>query len=208
MLCLNYFGVIGGKKVLCHQRVLEGNHAKSRDKSRDDAKGGAQPKEHSKIAAQRLHHIESATMSQPDTPDVTGQEQAPASIMAAAHAYQVAMQQQSASPAAAATTPAPLAPVLDSAKDIVMTEATPDRPAVSRCACLYEMLSFDHHVVASNPSRRNQCPKSSSSKDWYPFAQHERQRCHFSGYVSAPRSCAYDSKRGTSSWCTNETISE
>jgi len=68
-------------------------------------------------------------VSQPDTPDVTGQEQAPASIMAAAHAYQVAMQQQSASPAAAATTPAPLAPVLDSAKDIVMTEATPDRPA-------------------------------------------------------------------------------
>jgi COMPASS component SDC1 len=69
-------------------------------------------------------------MSQPNTPDVTAQEQVPASMSAAAHAYQVAMQQQSAT-LPAATTPAPVPHVVDSAKDVVMTDGTPDRPAVS-----------------------------------------------------------------------------
>ncbi|KAH8814003.1 hypothetical protein F5882DRAFT_389370 [Hyaloscypha sp. PMI_1271] len=67
-------------------------------------------------------------MSQPNTPDVTAQEQVPASISAAAHAYQVAMQEQSATPPPAIT-PAPLAQALDSIKDVVMTDGTPDRPA-------------------------------------------------------------------------------
>jgi COMPASS component SDC1 len=69
-------------------------------------------------------------MSQPNTPDVTAQEQVPASINAAAHAYQLAMQQQSATPPAAIT-PAPQVPAPDSTKDVVMTDGTPDRPAVS-----------------------------------------------------------------------------
>jgi COMPASS component SDC1 len=79
-------------------------------------------------------------MSQPNTPDVTAQEQVPASISAAAHAYQVAMQQQSATPPPAIT-PAPLAQALDSIKDVVMTDGTPDRPAVSpQASFLYKMV--------------------------------------------------------------------
>jgi COMPASS component SDC1 len=74
-------------------------------------------------------------MSQPNTPDVTAQEQVPASISAAAHAYQVAMQQQSATPPPA--TPAPLPQALDSIKDVVMTDGTPDRPAVSPQASFF-----------------------------------------------------------------------
>jgi hypothetical protein len=92
-----------------------------------------------RIAAPPLQPIEHPTMSQPNTPDVTAQEQVPASISAAAHAYQVAMQQQSATPPAA-TTPAPLPQALDSTKDVIMTDGTPDRPAVSlRASFLYNI---------------------------------------------------------------------
>jgi COMPASS component SDC1 len=69
-------------------------------------------------------------MSQPNTPELTAQEQVPASISAAAHAYQLAMQQQSATPPAVIT-PAPQVQAPDSTKDVVMTDGTPDRPAVS-----------------------------------------------------------------------------
>ena len=80
-------------------------------------------------------------MSQPNVPEVTEQEQVPASISAAAHAYQVAMQQQAATPPAVMI-PAPQAqaqaqaPAPDSTKDVVMTDGTPDRPAVSLRASL------------------------------------------------------------------------
>jgi len=67
-------------------------------------------------------------MSQP-TPDVTPQEPTPPSISAAAHAYQVAMQQQQSSTPPTATTPTTQAP--DATKDVVMTDSTPDRPAVN-----------------------------------------------------------------------------
>ena len=146
-------------------------------------------------------------MSQPDTPDATAQEQIPASMTAAAQAYQAAMQQQPAT-LPTATIPAAMTPVLDTTKDVVMTEGTPDRPAVSSCAYIFRRLSAEYHAVASNPSRRSWCSESSSSKDRYPFTQYKRHRCHFSGYVSAPRSRACDSQRGASSWCANETVSE
>lgn len=71
-------------------------------------------------------------MSQPNIPEGTEQEQVPASISAAAHAYQVAMQQQAATPPAVMI-PAPQAqapaPAPDSTKDVVMTDGAPDRPA-------------------------------------------------------------------------------
>lgn len=63
-------------------------------------------------------------MSQPDTPsDVIAQEQASSSISAAAHAYQIAMQQQSDTP--------PSAPVADAVNDVVMADSTPVEAAVS-----------------------------------------------------------------------------
>lgn len=63
-------------------------------------------------------------MSQPDTPsDVIAQEQSTSSISAAAHAYQVAMQQQSSTP--------PSAPVADATNDVVMADSTPAEAAVS-----------------------------------------------------------------------------
>ena len=93
-------------------------------------------------------------MSQPDTPDVTAQEQIPASITAAAHAYQATTEQQSATPPTAAI-PATITPVIEATKDVVMTEGIPDRPAVSHCAYLVRRLRIDYHVVASNPSRGN-----------------------------------------------------
>jgi COMPASS component SDC1 len=81
-------------------------------------------------------------MSQPNTPDVTGvaQEQVPASISAAAHAYQVAMQQQSATPAATALAPQAQAP--ETTKDVVMTDGTPDRPAVRPQAWFLQKIEY------------------------------------------------------------------
>jgi COMPASS component SDC1 len=74
-------------------------------------------------------------MSQPATPEVAVEEPTTSSISAAAHAYQVSKQQQSATPPPPppTTTPAPHAQVHppDSTKDVVMTDGTPDRPAVS-----------------------------------------------------------------------------
>jgi COMPASS component SDC1 len=50
------------------------------------------------------------------------------------------MQQQSATPPPAIT-PAPLAQALDSIKDVVMTDGTPDRPAVSpQASFLYKIV--------------------------------------------------------------------
>lgn len=146
-------------------------------------------------------------MSESSPPDVTAQEQVPASISAAAHAYQVAMQQPSATPPAA-TTPAPMAQAPETTKDVVMTDGTTDRPAVSLCPPPLGRLSAEHQSVPRNPSRRNKCPEPSSSENWYALAQCERQRCRFSSYVSAPRSRAYDPKGSSTSWCTDETISE
>lgn len=81
-------------------------------------------------------------MSQLNTLDVTGvaQEQVPASISAAAHAYQVAMQQQSATPTA--TTLAPQAQAPDITKDVVMTDETPDRPAVRPQAWFLQKIEY------------------------------------------------------------------
>lgn len=69
-------------------------------------------------------------MSQPDVPDVAAQEPIPASISAAAHAYQVAMQQQSSSTPPAVPAQAQV-PAPDPTRDVLMTDGTPDRPAVS-----------------------------------------------------------------------------
>lgn len=87
-------------------------------------------------------------MSQPNQlniPEVTEQEQVSASISAAAHAYQVAMQQQTATPPAVMI-PAPQAqaqaPAPDSTKDVVMTDGTPDRPAVSLRASLRAKIEY------------------------------------------------------------------
>ncbi|KAE8447598.1 hypothetical protein EG329_010569 [Mollisiaceae sp. DMI_Dod_QoI] len=61
-------------------------------------------------------------MSQPNTPgDAIAQDQPSSSISAAAHAYQLAMQQQSSTP--------PPAPVADPSTDVVMADSTPGRPA-------------------------------------------------------------------------------
>lgn len=70
-------------------------------------------------------------MEQPNTPDVSaptpGQDQ---SISAAAHAYQLAMQQQAATPPSAATPISTAQPADMLLKDVVMADGTPDRPAV------------------------------------------------------------------------------
>jgi COMPASS component SDC1 len=86
-------------------------------------------------------------MSQPNIPEVPEQEQVPASISAAAHAYQVAMQQQAATPPVVMI-PAPQAqaqaqaPATDCTKDVVMTDGTPDRPAVSLRASLHAKIEY------------------------------------------------------------------
>jgi COMPASS component SDC1 len=67
-------------------------------------------------------------MSQGDTPALNLQEQTSSSISAAAHAYQIAMQQQSSTPVGATT---PVAQPVEPTKDVVMTDGTPEGPAVS-----------------------------------------------------------------------------
>jgi COMPASS component SDC1 len=67
-------------------------------------------------------------MSEAATPDVPVTEQAP-SISAAAHAYQLAMNQQSTTPTSTAS-PAAQVQAQDMARDVVMSDGTPDRPAV------------------------------------------------------------------------------
>jgi hypothetical protein len=66
-------------------------------------------------------------MSEAATPDVPAAEQPP-SISAAAHAYQIAMNQQSTTPTSTAS---PTAQIADTPRDVVMSDNTPDRPAVS-----------------------------------------------------------------------------
>lgn len=74
-------------------------------------------------------------MSQPNTPREGAQDALPpSSTNAAAQAYQQAMQKQSTTPSAA-TTPAP------AMADIVMSDSTPDRPAV--CSPPAESLSLE-----------------------------------------------------------------
>ena len=68
-------------------------------------------------------------------------EQVP-SISAVENAYQLAMSQQSAAPVSAAS-PAALAP--DMAKDVVMSENTPDRAAV--CLCLLDRGSHFQKLI-------------------------------------------------------------
>ncbi len=111
-----------GKKVL--HACQQGN----REVTRPRAKITLSPRIDLDLSSTTDH----PTMSQPNTPDLITQEQVPASISAAAHAYQIAMQQQSATPAAAII-PAPEAQAPDSTKDVVMTDGTLDRPAVGLC---------------------------------------------------------------------------
>ena len=84
------------------------------------------------ITTPRIH-----AMEQPNTPDVSaptpGQDQ---SISAAAHAYQLAMQQQAATP------PSTAQPVDMPLKDVIMADGTPDRPAV------YLPSLYHHHPHA------------------------------------------------------------
>ncbi|KAH6709651.1 hypothetical protein BKA61DRAFT_614730 [Leptodontidium sp. MPI-SDFR-AT-0119] len=67
-------------------------------------------------------------MSSLNPPEASAQDQdqPPASITPAAQAFSVAMQQQAATPPTATT---PAAQAIDSSKDVVMTDTTPDRPA-------------------------------------------------------------------------------
>lgn len=67
-------------------------------------------------------------MSEAATPDIPAEEQAP-SISAAAQAYQLAMNQQSTT--TTSTTTSSGVHVADIPKDIVMSDSTPDRAAVS-----------------------------------------------------------------------------
>lgn len=67
-------------------------------------------------------HKFTCKMSQPEA---TASDQAPSNISATAHAYQSIQHQQSSTPTSAAS------PAADMAKDIVMSDRTPDRPAVS-----------------------------------------------------------------------------
>jgi hypothetical protein len=88
------------------------------------------PKLHFKEAEpclqQRTQYSLQRKMSQPATPDITAPDQAPSSTSAAAHAYQHSLQPQSTTPTSAAS------PAADTAKDILMSDRTPDRPAVSQ----------------------------------------------------------------------------
>ena len=145
-------------------------------------------------------------MSQPDTPTAAPQEQIPASTSAAAQAYQVAMEPESATPVAA--TPVPQAQALETTKDVVMTDGTPDRPAVSLQDCFCSTLSTDNSAVSSNSPRRNECSKPSSSKTRHPFAHHQWQRCYFSSCFPTSRPCAYNAKSSSSSRGANKTILE
>jgi hypothetical protein len=65
-------------------------------------------------------------MSQPATPEVSAPDQAPSNISTTAHANQLNAQLQSATPTSAAS------PAADMAKDVVMSDRTSDRHAVSR----------------------------------------------------------------------------
>ncbi|KAL5320547.1 hypothetical protein ACEPPN_011356 [Leptodophora sp. 'Broadleaf-Isolate-01'] len=69
-------------------------------------------------------------MSSLNPPEASAQDQdqPPASITPAAQAFSVAMQQQAATPPTATT---PAAQAIDSSKDVVMTDTTPDRPAAT-----------------------------------------------------------------------------
>jgi hypothetical protein len=88
------------------------------------------PKLHFKEAEpclqQRTEYSLQRKMSQPATPDITAPDQAPSSTSAAAHAYQHSLQPQSTTPTSAAS------PAADTVKDTLMSDRTPDRPAVSQ----------------------------------------------------------------------------
>ena len=88
----------------------------------------------------RTKHLkyQNAEMSQPNQTEATAPDSTPSSISAAAHAYQVAMQQQSSTPG---STPAQIS---DTTRDVVMTDNTPDRPAVSRYNQLSRMELTDN----------------------------------------------------------------
>lgn len=145
-------------------------------------------------------------MSQSDTPNGAPQEQIPASISAAAEAYKVAMEPEPATPVAAM--PVPQAQALETTRDVLMSNGTPDGPAVSLQVCPCSMPSTDDLAVSSNPPRRNHHSESSFSKSRYPFAHHQWQRCYFSSCFPASRPCAYDAEGSSSSWGTDETIPE
>jgi hypothetical protein len=91
-------------------------------------------------------------MSQPATPDVPASDQTPLGLGMAAHAYQPAMQQQSATPTSAAS------PAADMVKDVVMSDRTPDRPAVGQPpqSCLITITN--NAQVPRNGSWRKQRP--------------------------------------------------
>ncbi len=82
-------------------------------------------------------------MSQPPPFEMDAQEAVPQSVSAAAHVYQLAMQQQSSG----ATPPTIMTPQpLDSVKDVAMNlDGTPDRPAVGN-----SLLSLSQHIFGKN----------------------------------------------------------
>ena len=92
-------------------------------------------------------------MSQPITPDVLGaQDQKPPSISSTpSQPYQAAMQQQASTPPVAQS-PTTQSAGADLAKDVVMTDSTPNGPAVSPCdlsCCRDRSSSFLSHQQLS-----------------------------------------------------------
>jgi hypothetical protein len=92
-------------------------------------------------------------MSQPITPDVLGaQDQKPPSISSTpSQPYQAAMQQQASTPPVAQS-PTTQSAGADLAKDVVMTDSTPNGPAVSLCNLLCDrdrsLLFLSHQQLS------------------------------------------------------------
>lgn len=85
-------------------------------------------------------------MSKATIPDIPVAEQPP-SITAAAHAYQIAMNQQSTTPTSTAS---PTAQIADMPKDVVMSDNTPDRPAVNiyrRLSSLWKLIGTQSPAI-------------------------------------------------------------
>lgn len=102
--------------------------AKSRDLAIADPSLSAQSFTSKELPPVASKFTPKAKMSQPATPEVTAPDQAPSNTGAAAHSYQHSLQQpQATTPTSAAS------PAADMAKDVTMSDRTPDRPVVSLC---------------------------------------------------------------------------
>ena len=112
-------------------------------------------------------------------PEATAPDQAASNVSAAAHAYQSIQHQQSSTPTSAAS------PAADIAKDIVMSDRTPDRPAVSRYPARLIILPAEKALVSRNGSRCDECAQSCPRKNRHAVS-YKWQRRDLESHLATP----------------------